>query len=308
MTIYSNVTELIGRTPLLSLDRLGQKLGLEAQIVAKLEYFNPAGSVKDRAALSMINSAEKAGLLGPNATIIEPTSGNTGIGLACIAAARGYKTIFTMPESMSIERRKLLAAYGARIELTPASLGMKGAIDKANELAAEIPNSIVTGQFVNPANPAAHYSSTGPEIWQDTQGQLDFFVAGIGTGGTITGVGSFLKEQSAAIRVVAVEPADAPFLSQGQAGPHKLQGIGAGFAPDILDTAVFDEVMTTTTDQAFEMARLLAQTEGVLVGISSGAALSAAARLAADPSNKGKRIVVLLPDTGERYLSSGLFD
>ncbi len=308
MTIYSNVTELIGRTPLLSLDRLGQKLGLEAQIVAKLEYFNPAGSVKDRAALSMINSAEKAGLLGPNATIIEPTSGNTGIGLACIAAARGYKTIFTMPESMSIERRKLLAAYGARIELTPASLGMKGAIDKANELAAEIPNSIVTGQFVNPANPAAHYSSTGPEIWQDTQGQLDFFVAGIGTGGTITGVGSFLKEQSAAIRVVAVEPADSPFLSQGQAGPHKLQGIGAGFAPDILDTAVFDEVMTTTTDQAFEMARLLAQTEGVLVGISSGAALSAAARLAADPSNKGKRIVVLLPDTGERYLSSGLFD
>lgn len=308
MTIYSNVTELIGRTPLLSLDRLGQKLGLEAQIVAKLEYFNPAGSVKDRAALSMINSAEKAGLLGPNATIIEPTSGNTGIGLACIAAARGYKTIFTMPESMSIERRKLLAAYGARIELTPASLGMKGAIDKANELAAEIPNSIVTGQFVNPANPAAHYSSTGPEIWQDTQGQLDFFVAGIGTGGTITGVGSFLKEQSAAIRVVAVEPADSPFLSQGQAGPHKLQGIGAGFAPDILDTGVFDEVMTTTTDQAFEMARLLAQTEGVLVGISSGAALSAAARLAADPSNKGKRIVVLLPDTGERYLSSGLFD
>lgn len=308
MTIYSNVTELIGRTPLLSLDRLGQKLGLEAQIVAKLEYFNPAGSVKDRAALSMINSAEKAGLLGPNATIIEPTSGNTGIGLACIAAARGYKTIFTMPESMSIERRKLLAAYGARIELTPASLGMKGAIDKANELAAEIPNSIVTGQFVNPANPAAHYSSTGPEIWQDTQGQLDFFVAGIGTGGTITGVGSFLKEQSSAIRVVAVEPADSPFLSQGQAGPHKLQGIGAGFAPDILDTAVFDEVMTTTTDQAFEMARLLAQTEGVLVGISSGAALSAAARLAADPSNKGKRIVVLLPDTGERYLSSGLFD
>lgn len=308
MTIYSNVTELIGRTPLLSLARLGQKLGLEAQIVAKLEYFNPAGSVKDRAALSMINSAEKAGLLGPNATIIEPTSGNTGIGLACIAAARGYKTIFTMPESMSIERRKLLAAYGARIELTPASLGMKGAIDKANELAAEIPNSIVTGQFVNPANPAAHYSSTGPEIWQDTQGQLDFFVAGIGTGGTITGVGSFLKEQSSAIRVVAVEPADSPFLSQGQAGPHKLQGIGAGFAPDILDTAVFDEVMTTTTDQAFEMARLLAQTEGVLVGISSGAALSAAARLAADPSNKGKRIVVLLPDTGERYLSSGLFD
>lgn len=308
MTIYSNVTELIGRTPLLSLDRLGQKLGLEAQIVAKLEYFNPAGSVKDRAALSMINSAEKAGLLGPNATIIEPTSGNTGIGLACIAAARGYKTIFTMPESMSIERRKLLAAYGARIELTPASLGMKGAIDKANELAAEIPNSIVTGQFVNPANPAAHYSSTGPEIWQDTQGQLDFFVAGIGTGGTITGVGSFLKEQSATIRVIAVEPADSPFLSQGQAGPHKLQGIGAGFAPDILDTSVFDEVMTTTTDQAFEMARLLAQTEGVLVGISSGAALSAAARLAADPSNKGKRIVVLLPDTGERYLSSGLFD
>lgn len=308
MTIYSNVTELIGRTPLLSLDRLGQKLGLEAQIVAKLEYFNPAGSVKDRAALSMINSAEKAGLLGPNATIIEPTSGNTGIGLACIAAARGYKTIFTMPESMSIERRKLLAAYGARIELTPASLGMKGAIDKANELAAEIPNSIVTGQFVNPANPAAHYSSTGPEIWQDTQGQLDFFVAGIGTGGTITGVGSFLKEQSATIRVIAVEPADSPFLSQGQAGPHKLQGIGAGFAPDILDTSVFDEVMTTTTDQAFEMSRLLAQTEGVLVGISSGAALSAAARLAADPSNKGKRIVVLLPDTGERYLSSGLFD
>ena len=308
MTIYSNVTELIGRTPLLSLDRFGQKLGLEAQIVAKLEYFNPAGSVKDRAALSMINSAEKAGLLGPNATIIEPTSGNTGIGLACIAAARGYKTIFTMPESMSIERRKLLAAYGARIELTPASLGMKGAIDKANELAAEIPNSIVTGQFVNPANPAAHYSSTGPEIWQDTQGQLDFFVAGIGTGGTITGVGSFLKEQSATIRVIAVEPADSPFLSQGQAGPHKLQGIGAGFAPDILDTSVFDEVMTTTTDQAFEMARLLAQTEGVLVGISSGAALSAAARLAADPANKGKRIVVLLPDTGERYLSSGLFD
>ena len=308
MTIYSNVTELIGRTPLLSLDRFGQKLGLEAQIVAKLEYFNPAGSVKDRAALSMINSAEKAGLLGPNATIIEPTSGNTGIGLACIAAARGYKTIFTMPESMSIERRKLLAAYGARIELTPASLGMKGAIDKANELAAEIPNSIVTGQFVNPANPAAHYSSTGPEIWQDTQGQLDFFVAGIGTGGTITGVGSFLKEQSATIRVIAVEPADSPFLSQGQAGPHKLQGIGAGFAPDILDTSVFDEVMTTTTDQAFEMARLLAQTEGVLVGISSGAALSAAARLAADPSNKGKRIVVLLPDTGERYLSSGLFN
>jgi cysteine synthase A len=308
MTIYSNVTELIGRTPLLSLDRLGQKLGLEAQIVAKLEYFNPAGSVKDRAALSMINSAGKAGLLGPNATIIEPTSGNTGIGLACIAAARGYKTIFTMPESMSIERRKLLAAYGARIELTPASLGMKGAIDKANELAAEIPNSIVTGQFVNPANPSAHYSSTGPEIWQDTQGQLDFFVAGIGTGGTITGVGSFLKEQSATIRVIAVEPADSPFLSQGQAGPHKLQGIGAGFAPDILDTSVFDEVMTTTTDQAFEMARLLAQTEGVLVGISSGAALSAAARLAADPSNKGKRIVVLLPDTGERYLSSGLFD
>ena len=308
MTIYSNVTELIGRTPLLSLDRFGQKLGLEAQIVAKLEYFNPAGSVKDRAALSMINSAEKAGLLGPNATIIEPTSGNTGIGLACIAAARGYKTIFTMPESMSIERRKLLAAYGARIELTPASLGMKGAIDKANELAAEIPNSIVTGQFVNPANPAAHYSSTGPEIWQDTQGQLDFFVAGIGTGGTITGVGSFLKEQSATIRVIAVEPADSPFLSQGQAGPHKLQGIGAGSAPDILDTSVFDEVMTTTTDQAFEMARLLAQTEGVLVGISSGAALSAAARLAADPSNKGKRIVVLLPDTGERYLSSGLFD
>lgn len=308
MTIYSNVTELIGRTPLLALDRFGQKLGLGARILAKLEYFNPAGSVKDRAALSMIDSAEKAGLLGPGATIIEPTSGNTGIGLACIAAARGYKTIFTMPESMSIERRKLLAAYGARIELTPASLGMKGAIDKANELAADIPNSIVTGQFVNPANPAAHYSSTGPEIWEDTHGRLDFFVAGVGTGGTITGVGSYLKEQSASIRVIAVEPADSPFLSQGKAGPHKLQGIGAGFSPDILDTGVLDDVITTTTDQAFEMARLLAQTEGVLVGISSGAALSAAARLAADPTNKGKQIVVLLPDTGERYLSSGLFD
>lgn len=307
MPIYSDVTELVGRTPLLALNRLCTAFDLSASIVAKLEYFNPAGSVKDRAALAMINAAEKAGLLNAESVIIEPTSGNTGIGLASIAAARGYKTIFTMPESMSIERRKLLAAYGAQIELTPAALGMRGAIEKAQELAATLPHSFLPGQFTNPANPAAHIATTAPEIWQDTDGQLDVFVAGVGSGGTITGIGTYLKQKAPNVRIVAVEPNDSPVLSGGSAGPHKIQGIGAGFVPDILNRDVIDDVVPVTNEEAFEMARAVAKLEGILVGISSGAALSAAVRLAKRDENAGKRIVVLLPDTGERYLSSELF-
>ena len=305
--IYTSADQLIGHTPLLELTHIEAILGLKARVLAKLEYLNPAGSVKDRVAKSMLDDAEAKGILKPDSVIIEPTSGNTGIGLCSVAAARGYKVIIVMPETMSAERRALMKAYGAQLVLTEGAKGMSGAIAKANELAKELPNAFVAGQFVNPANPAAHMATTGPEIWQDTDGDVDIFVAGVGTGGTITGVGKYLKSQYPAVRVVAVEPADSPVLSGGKAGPHALQGIGAGFVPDVLDTGVYDEVMTATKEDSFAAARMLAKREGVLAGISSGTALWAAIEQAKRPENEGKTIVVLLPDTGDRYLSTPLF-
>lgn len=307
MKIYKNITELIGRTPLMEVTNIEQEKQLKARILIKLEYFNPAGSVKDRAALSMIQEAEKQGKIRPGALIIEPTSGNTGIGLAAVAASRGYRTAFVMPETMSVERRKLLAGYGARIVLTEGSKGMSGAIARAEELAAENDNAIVLGQFVNPANPEAHYRTTGPEIWEDTEGKIDLFVAGVGTGGTITGTGRYLKEQKPDLKVIAVEPAGSPVLSGGKAGPHGLMGIGAGFVPEILDTEIYDRICTVAEEEAYEAARLLAHREGILTGITSGAALHAAVQEAERPENEGKTIVALLPDTGERYLSTPLF-
>ena len=305
--IYTAADQLIGRTPLLRLTRLEQQLGLNAVLLAKLESFNPAGSVKDRVAKAMLDDAEAKGLIGPGGTIIEPTSGNTGIGLASVAAARGYRVIIVMPDTMSVERRQLMMAYGAELVLTPGAKGMTGAIEKAKELASQTTGSFIPGQFENPANPDAHYRTTGPEIWQDTDGQIDLFVAGVGTGGTITGVSRYLKEQNPAIHVAAVEPADSPVLSGGKAGPHKIQGIGAGFVPAALNQQAYDEVLTVTTEQAFEASRALGRAEGVLAGISSGAALAGAIRLARLPENAGKTIVTLLPDTGDRYLSTGLF-
>ncbi len=305
--VYTSADQLIGGTPLLELTHLEKELGLKAKLLAKLEYFNPAGSVKDRIAKAMLDDAEAKGLLKPGSVIIEPTSGNTGIGLASVAAARGYRIIIVMPETMSVERRQLMAAYGAELVLTEGAKGMKGAIAKAEELAQETPNSFIPGQFVNPANPAAHYAATGPEIWADTDGEVDIFVAGVGTGGTVSGVGKFLKEKKPAVQVVAVEPSDSPVLSQGKAGPHKIQGIGAGFVPDTLDTSVYDEIIPVTSEDAFALGKLLGKREGVLVGISSGAALWAAAEVAKRPENQGKTVVVLLPDTGDRYLSTPLF-
>lgn len=305
--IYSSLTDLIGNTPLLELGNYSIQNDLKAKIVAKLEYFNPAGSVKDRVGYAMIADAEAKGLLNPDSVIIEPTSGNTGIGLASVAAAKGYRIILTMPETMSVERRNLLKAYGAELVLTDGSLGMKGAIDKAEELSKEIPGAFIPGQFVNPANPEVHKKTTGPEIYADTDGQVDIFVAGIGTGGTITGVGEYLKSQNPAIKVVAVEPADSPVLSQGKAGPHKIQGIGAGFVPATLNTKIYDEIIAVKNEDAFSTSRKLSKTEGLLVGISSGAAAFAATQLALRPENAGKTIVVLLPDTGERYLSTPSF-
>lgn len=306
--IYSSAEQLIGRTPLLELTHIEKERGLKARLLAKLEYLNPAGSVKDRVGLAMINDAEERGLLGPGAAIIEPTSGNTGIGLASVAAARGYRLIIVMPDSMSMERRQLMKAYGAELVLTEGAKGMKGAIDRAEELSREIPGSFVAGQFVNAANPKAHFETTGPEIWEDTDGEADILVAGVGTGGTISGTGSYLKSKNPQIRVVAVEPKGSAVLSGGKAGPHKLQGIGAGFVPAVLDTKVYDEVIAVSDEDAYALAREMGRREGVLVGISSGAALSAAVELAGRPENEGKNIVVILPDTGDRYLSSGLFD
>ena len=305
--IYTSADQLIGHTPLLELTHIEKAHDLKAKIVAKLEYFNPAGSVKDRIAKAMIDDAEAKGLLKAGSVIIEPTSGNTGIGLASVAAARGYRIIIVMPETMSVERRQLMKAYGAELVLTEGAKGMKGAIAKADELAKEIPNSFVAGQFVNPANPKAHYETTGPEIWQDTDGKVDFFVAGVGTGGTITGVGKFLKEKNPAMKVVAVEPKTSAVLSTGIAGSHKIQGIGAGFVPDVLDTKIYDEIIPVDNDDAFAVGKEIGHREGVLVGISSGAALWAAIELAKRPENAGKTIVVLLPDTGDRYLSTPLF-
>ena len=305
--IYTSADQLIGRTPLLELTHIEAAEGLQAKILGKLEYFNPAGSVKDRIAKAMIDDAEASGKLKPGSVIIEPTSGNTGIGLASVAAARGYRIIIVMPETMSVERRQLMKAYGAELVLTDGAKGMKGAIAKADELAKEIPNSFVPGQFVNPANPEAHRRTTGPEIWRDTDGKVDIFVAGVGTGGTITGTGSYLKAQNPAVKVVAVEPATSPVLSKGTAGAHKIQGIGAGFVPDVLDTKVYDEIITVSNEDAFATGKLVGHKEGVLVGISSGAAVWAAVELAKRPENKGKNIVVLLPDTGDRYLSTPLF-
>ena len=305
--VYTSADQLIGRTPLLELTHLEKSLGLEAKLVAKLEYFNPAGSVKDRIAKAIIEDAEASGRLKEGSVIIEPTSGNTGIGLASVAAAKGYRLIITMPETMSVERRQLIKAYGAELVLTEGAKGMKGAIAKAEELQAEIPNSIIAGQFINPANPKAHKETTGPEIWEDTDGEVDIFVAGVGTGGTVTGVGEFLKSKKDSVKVVAVEPADSPVLSKGTAGSHKIQGIGAGFVPEVLNTGVYDEVIPVTNDDAFATGKLLGKNEGVLVGISSGAALWAAIELAKRPENKGKTIVALLPDTGDRYLSTPLF-
>ena len=307
MALYHSMTELVGGTPLLALERLGAARGWRAQVLAKLECMNPAGSVKDRAALGMIQAAEAAGKLSPGATIVEPTSGNTGIGLAAVAAVRGYRVVLTMPETMSLERRKLLAAYGAEIVLTPGALGMQGAVERAEALAREIPGSFLAGQFDNPANPAAHEATTGPEIWRDTGGAVDFFVAGVGSGGTVTGVGRYLKSLSPAVQVVAGEPGESPLLPGGTAGPHGIQGIGANFVPGNYDGTVVDRVMTVKTAEALDLARQMARTEGILVGISSGAALAAASRLAADPENAGRTIVALLPDTGERYLSTPLF-
>ncbi|MBQ8550734.1 MAG: cysteine synthase A [Clostridia bacterium] len=308
MKVKRNFLELIGSTPLLRLERFEKLVGAKAEIYAKLEYFNPAGSVKDRAAAEMIADAEARGVLKPGATIIEPTSGNTGIGIAAVAAVRGYRVILTMPETMSIERRKLLSAYGAEIILTEGARGMAGAVEKANELQKEIPDSIIAGQFENPANPLAHYKTTGPEIWADTDGLADIFVAGVGTGGTLSGVGRYLKEQKSDIQVVAVEPAESPVLSGKEAASHGIQGIGANFVPDALDRSVIDEILTVATDDAIAAARILPKTEGVLVGISSGAALAAAATLAKRDENAGKKIIALLPDTGERYLSTALFE
>ena len=305
--IYTSADQLIGRTPLLELTHIEKKFGLNARILAKLEYFNPGGSVKDRVALAMIDDAEAKGALKPGSVIIEPTSGNTGIGLASVAAARVYRIIIVMPETMSVERRQLMKAYGAELVLTEGAKGMKGAISKAEELAKEIPGSFVPGQFVNPANPKAHFETTGPEIWADTDGQVDYFVAGVGTGGTVTGVGRYLKSQNAAVKVVAVEPKSSAVLSTGVAGAHKIQGIGAGFVPEVLDTAVYDEIIAVADEDAFRLGRELGRSEGVLVGISSGAALWAAIELAKRPENAGKTIVALLPDTGDRYLSTPLF-
>ena len=305
--IYTSADQLIGKTPLLELTHIEKELDLKATILAKLEYFNPAGSVKDRIAKAMIDDAEASGALKPGSVIIEPTSGNTGIGLAAVAAARGYRIIIVMPETMSVERRQLMKAYGAELVLTEGAKGMKGAIAKADELAAEIPNSFIPGQFVNPANPKAHRETTGPEIYEDTDGKVDIFVAGVGTGGTVTGVGEYLKSKKTDVKVVAVEPKDSPVLSEGKAGAHKIQGIGAGFVPDVLNTAVYDEVLPVSNDDAFETGKLLGKSEGVLVGISSGAALYAAIELAKRPENEGKTIVALLPDTGDRYLSTPLF-
>ena len=306
--IYTSADQLIGGTPLLELTHMEKEDGLEARVLAKLEYFNPAGSVKDRIARAMIDDAEEKGLLKPGSVIIEPTSGNTGIGLASVAAAKGYRIIIVMPETMSVERRQLMKAYGAELVLTEGAKGMKGAIAKAEELAKETPNSFIPGQFVNPANPAVHRSTTGPEIWADTDGKVDIFVAGVGTGGTVTGVGEYLKSRNPAVRVVAVEPAASPVLSKGTAGAHKIQGIGAGFVPDVLNTKVYDEIITVENEDAFAAGRRVGRSEGVLVGISSGAAVWAALELAKRPENKGKTIVALLPDTGDRYLSTPLFN
>lgn len=306
--IENSLTDLIGNTPLLRLNRYDKQNGLHADILAKLEYKNPTGSVKDRIALAMVLDAEQSGKLKEGSVIIEPTSGNTGIGLASVGAARGYRVILTMPETMSVERRKILAAYGAELVLTEGSLGMKGAIAKAEELAAQTPNSFIPGQFVNPANPKIHKETTGPEIWNDTDGKVDFLVAGIGTGGTISGTGEYLKSKNPNIKVIAVEPTDSPVLSEGKAGPHKIQGIGAGFVPETLDTKVYDEIITVSNENAFATGREVARTEGLLVGVSSGAALWAAKQIASRPENAGKNIVVVLPDTGERYLSTPMFE
>ena len=305
--IYNDLTELIGNTPLVRLGHIAEKENLGAQLLAKVEYLNPAGSVKDRVAKAMIDDAERAGRLRPGAVIIEPTSGNTGIGLAAVAAAQGYRAVIVMPDSMSMERRLLMKAYGAELVLTPGAQGMKGAIAKAEELQNEIPGSIIAGQFVNPANPAAHCATTGPEIWRDTDGEVDIFVAGIGTGGTITGTGEYLKSVKPFVQIIGVEPASSPFLTEGKAGPHGLQGIGAGFAPEVLNREVIDEILTVTEEDAYAAGRLIGQSEGLLVGISAGAALSAAIRVAKRPENAGKTIVVLLPDTGDRYLSTAMF-
>lgn len=305
--IYTSAEQLIGHTPLLELGRIAREKGLAARVLAKLEYLNPAGSAKDRVALAMLDDGEARGVLKPGSVIIEPTSGNTGIGLACVAAVRGYRTIIVMPDTMSMERQQLMTAYGAELALSDGAKGMAGAIALAEKLAAEIPNSFIPGQFVNPANPAAHRAATGPEIWEDTDGQVDIFVAGVGTGGTLTGVGQYLKERNPAVQVAAVEPKDSPVLSGGEAGPHGLQGIGAGFVPQVLDTSVWDRIMTVSTEEAYAAARLMGRREGVLVGISSGAALHAALELARAEENRGKTIVVLLPDTGDRYLSTDLF-
>ncbi len=306
--IYKNAVELIGNTPLVEVTNIEKELGLEATILVKLEYFNPAGSVKDRIAKAMIEDAEKRGVLKEGSVIIEPTSGNTGIGLASIAAAKGYRAIFTMPETMSVERRNILKAYGAEIVLTDGTKGMKGAIAKAEELANEIPGGFIPGQFVNPANPAIHKATTGPEIWKDTDGKVDIFIAGVGTGGTVTGTGEYLKEQNPNVKVVALEPEDSPVLSEGRSGAHKIQGIGAGFVPDVLNTKIYDEVFTAPNQAAFDTAKLLAKKEGISVGISSGAALYGAIELAKRPENKGKTIVALLPDSGDRYYSTALFE
>ena len=306
--IYTSADQLIGHTPLLELTHIEKNNGLEAKVLAKLEYLNPAGSVKDRIAKAMLDDAEAKGLLKPDSVIIEPTSGNTGIGLASVAAARGYRIIIVMPETMSVERRQLMKAYGAELVLSDGAKGMKGAIAKADELAKELPNSFIPGQFVNPANPAAHKATTGPEIWEDTDGKVDIFVAGVGTGGTITGVGEYLKSQNPNVKVVAVEPASSPVLSKGTAGAHKIQGIGAGFVPDVLDTKVYDEIIPVANEDAFAAGKEVGRSEGVLVGISAGAALWAATELAKRPENKGKTIVALLPDTGDRYLSTPLFE